>query len=201
MPATAEQAALGRFRRRGGLLRTSQALKLGIHPRTLYRLRDAGRLQQVSRGVFRLADLPPMADPDLVAVAARVPRAVVCLISALHFHGLSLEIPHEVSIALPPATKSPKLDHPPLRVFRFAGASFTAGVETHQMDGVAVKIYGPAKSVADAFRFRNRIGLDVAMQALRTAVTDGRVKPAEIVRYARICRVERAMRPYLESVL
>ncbi|MCA1562050.1 MAG: type IV toxin-antitoxin system AbiEi family antitoxin domain-containing protein [Acidobacteria bacterium] len=201
MRATAEQSALGCFRQRGGLLRTSQALKLGIHPRTLYHLRDAGRLDQVSRGVFRLADLPPMADPDLVAVAARVPRGVICLISALHFHGLTLEIPHEVSIALPPATKSPKLDHPPLRVFRFAGGCFTAGVDIHQMDGVAVKIYSPAKSVADAFRFRNRIGLDVAIHALRTVVTERRVKPAEIVRYARICRVERAMRPYMDSVL
>ena len=161
---------------------------------------DAGRLAQVSRGVFRLADLPPMADPDLVAVAARVPRAVVCLISALHFHGLTLEIPHEVSIALPPATKSPKLDHPPLRVFRFAGASFTAGVETHQMDGVAVKIYSSAKSVADAFRFRNRIGLDVAIHALRTAVTERRVKPGEIFRYAQICRATMVMQPYLHAL-
>ena len=182
-------------------MRTSQALELGIHPRTLYRLRDDGRLEQISRGVFRLADLPPMEDPDLVAVASRVPRAVICLVSALHFHGLTVEIPHEVSLALPQGTKSPVLDHPPIRVFRFAAQMYEAGLETHTIDAVPVRIYGPAKSVADAFRFRNRLGVDVALHALRTGLNERRFTPAELVRFAKICRVERQMRPYLEAVL
>src|SRR3990172_773373 len=117
------------FRRAGGVLRTAQALRAGVHPRDLYALRDAGVLEQVSRGVYRLADLPPFAEPDLVTVALRVPKAVIALVSALHFHGLTTEIPHEVSVALPQGTSRPRLDWPPLRVYWLSGAMFTSGIE------------------------------------------------------------------------
>ncbi len=193
--------ALARFREAGGVLRTSQAQKLGIHPRTLYRLRDAGELERLSRGVYRLAELPLPDEPDLVTVAARVPKAVVCLISALHVHGLTTEIPHEVSIALPPATKRPVIDYPPTRVYWFSGEAFTAGVEVQKMDGVAVRIYGSAKTVADCFKLRNKLGIDVAVEALRTGLEEGRFQPAELLRFARVCRVERVLTPYLEAML
>jgi predicted transcriptional regulator of viral defense system len=201
MPLQAEQRALTQFRKAGGILRTSQALERGIHPRILYHLRDEGRLEEVSRGLFRIADLPPLSEPDLITVAGRVPRAVICLLSALHFHGLTVEIPHEVSIALPPGTKSPAIAHPPVRVYRFAAPMFSAGVDTHTLDGVPVRIYSPAKSVADAFRFRNRIGLDVALHAMRTGLSTRKITPADLSRFAKICRVERPMRPYLEALL
>ncbi len=191
--------ALERFRETGGVLRTSQAQKLGVHPRTLYQLLEDGRLERLSRGVYRLAEMPLPADPDLVAVAARVPKAVVCLISALHVHGLTTEIPHEVSIALPPRTKRPEIDYPPIRVFWFSGEAFTEGVEEHDPDGV--RVYGAAKSVADCFKFRNKLGIDVAVESLRTGLEEGLVRPAELLRYARICRVERVMKPYLEALL
>jgi predicted transcriptional regulator of viral defense system len=188
------------FRRAGGVLRTTQALQAGVHRRDLYALRDAGILQRVSRGVYRLADLPPLAEPDLVTVAARIPKAVIALISALHFHGLTTEIPHEVSIALPRGTVQPRLDWPPLRVYRFSGTMFTAGIETHERDAVEVRVYGAAKTVADCFRFRNRLGSDVALEALRNGLGERKFTPAEVLRIAKICRVDRIVRPYLEAV-
>ncbi len=140
------------FRRAGGLLRTSQALRAGVHPRDLYELRDRGGLEVVSRGVYRLADLPALREPDLAAVAARVPRAVIAVVSALHFHGLTTEIPHDVSIALPKGTSRPRLDWPPLRVYWFSGSLYTEGIETHERDGVRIMVYSAARTVADCFR-------------------------------------------------
>jgi predicted transcriptional regulator of viral defense system len=188
------------FRRHRGVLRTSQALKLGIHPRILYRLRDAGWLIAVTRGVYRLADLPEPSHSDLLVVARRVPQAVMCLISALSFHSLTTQIPHEVQIALPRRTRYPRLDHPPLRVFLMTGAAYTEGIETHSIEGVPLRVYDPAKTVVDCFKFRNKIGIDVAVEALRLARERKHVTPRALLRYARLCRVERVMRPYLEAL-
>lgn len=188
------------FRHHRGVLRTSHALKLGIHPRILYRLRDAGRLVAVTRGVYRLAELPEPSHPDLLVVARRVPQAVICLISALSFHGLTTQIPHEVQIALPRRTRYPRLDHPPLRVFLLTGAAYTEGIETHAIEGIPLRVYGPAKTVVDCFKFRNKIGIDVAVEALRLARERKRVTPRALLQYARLCRVERVMRPYLEAL-
>jgi predicted transcriptional regulator of viral defense system len=192
------QFAEGLFRKHGGMLRASEAIALGIHPRTLYRLRDENRLVTVSRGLYRLADLPELSDPDLVSVATRIPQAVICLISALAFHEITTEIPHEVSIALPRTVKKPRLDYPPLRVFWFSGEALTEGIEKRKIDGVMVRIYGPEKTVADCFKFRNRIGLDVAIEALKLCREGRGSTPRKLLHYARICRVERIIRPYLE---
>lgn len=189
------------FRRHGGLLRTSKALALGVHPRTLYELRDAGRLVQISRGVYRLADLGEIEDPDLVTVAVRVQKAIICLISALHFHKITTQIPHAVDVALPRGAKSPRLDHPPLRVFRFSQAALSVGVETHTVGTVSVRIFNPEKTVADCFKFRNKIGLDVAVEALKLCLERRWSRPQELLCYARICRVQEVMRPYLEALL
>ena len=189
------------FRKQGGMLRTSEAIRLGLHPRTLYAMRDEGVLATVSRGLYRLAELEALTEPDLVTVAVRVPRSVVCLISALAFHDLTSEIPHEVQIALPRNVKAPRLDHPPLRVFRFSGNTYSAGAEERWLDGVKIKIYGLEKTVADCFKFRNKIGIEVAIEALKRCLKRKRGSPKEILKYARICGVERIMRPYLESLL
>jgi len=188
------------FRRAGGVLRTAQVLRAGIHPRDLYALRDAGVLETVSRGLYRLADLPPLAEPDLVTVALRVPKGVIAAISALHFHGLTTEIPHEVSIALPKGTARPRLQWPPLRVYWFSGAMYSAGIDTHERDGVALRVYGAAKTVADCFKLRNRLGIDVAVEALRTGLAERRFTPAELLRAAKTCRVAGIVRPYLEAL-
>lgn len=195
-----ERRAEAVFRHHRDVLRTSQALKLGIHPRILYRLRDAGRLVSVTRGVYRLAELPEPSHPDLLVVARRVPQAVICLISALSFHDLTTQIPHEVHIALPRRTRYPRLDHPPLRVFLMTGAAYADGIETHSIEGIPLRVYGPEKTVVDCFKFRNKIGIDVAVEALRLARERKHVTPRGLLRYARLCRVERVMRPYLEAL-
>lgn len=189
------------FRRHNGLLRTSQALAAGVHPRTLYGLRDRGVIEQLGRGLYRLADLPPLGNPDLVVVAAKVPAGVVCLISALSFHEITTQVPHEVYVALPKGAEPPRLRHPPIRPVWFGGEAYTAGVAAHALDGVAVRVYDAEKTLADCFKFRNRIGLDVCLEALKLYRQRKPVRADDLLRYARVCRVERVMRPYLEATL
>jgi predicted transcriptional regulator of viral defense system len=195
-----EQGATAIFREHGGMLRTGEALQLGIHPRTLYEMRDSGALERISRGVYRLADLPPLSDPDLVSVATRIPQGVICLVSALAFHRLTREIPHYVYVALPRGGEPPRLEHPPLRIFWLTDAVFRAGVETRSLDSVSLRIYSPAKTIADCFKYRNRIGIGVAIEALRTLKERGELDPAEVLHYAGICRVETVMKPYLQAL-
>lgn len=188
------------FKKHGGMLRASRAIALGVHPRVLYGLRDAGRLREVSRGLFRLSDLPELGNPDLAAVAARVPQGVICLISALAFHRITTEIPHQVDIAVPRGTKQPRLEFPPIRLFRFSGPMYEAGIEEHRVDSVLVRVYSPAKTVADCFRFRNRIGIDVAVEALKLFRARKKSSLRELLEYARLGRVERVIKPYLEAL-
>jgi len=189
------------FTRQGGVLRASEAIGFGIHPRTLYAMRDAGELEQLSRGLYRLADLPPLGNPDLVAVALKVPNGVICLISALAYHELTTQIPHEVYLALPRGAEPPRLDYPPVRTLWFTGEAFTEGIVAHKVDGVPVRIYDVEKTLADCFKYRNKVGLDTAVEALKRYVANRRVKIDRLMAYARICRVEKVIRPYLEALL
>jgi predicted transcriptional regulator of viral defense system len=188
------------FKKHGGMLRTSRAIALGVHPRVLYGLRDAGRLQQVTRGLYRLSDLPELGSPDLAAVAARIPQGVICLISALAFHGITTQIPHQVDVAVPRGTKQPRLQFPPIRLFRFSAPMQRAGIERHRVDNIEVRVYSAAKTVADCFRFRSRIGIDVAVEALKLFHGKKKAPTRELLQYARLCRVERVMMPYLEAL-
>jgi predicted transcriptional regulator of viral defense system len=187
------------FKEHGGMLRTREALANGVHPRTLYAMRDAGELEQHARGVFRLAELPSLGEPDLVTVAKRIPQGVLCLISALAFHRLTTQVPHQIHLALPRTARHPKLDYPPIHIFRFSEKSFNTGISTHSLDGVPVRIYSPEKTLADAFKYRNKIGLDVAIEALRTYASRPKPRFQEVLNYARTCRVEKIIRPYLEA--
>jgi predicted transcriptional regulator of viral defense system len=189
------------FENHGGILRTAQALKAGIHPKTLYAMRDSGVLEMISRGVFRLSDSPPLSNPDLVTVAARVPSGVICLISALSFHEITTQIPHDVHVALPRGAEEPRLDYPPIRTYRFTGEAFTAGVDAYVLDGVSISIYNPEKTLADCFKFRNKVGLDTVVEAVRFYRERRSIKVDDLMRYAKICRVNRVMRPYLEAIL
>lgn len=182
-------------------MRMSEALAAGLSRYALYKMLDSGQLERISRGVYRLTDLPSVSDPDLLVIAVRVPRAVVCLVSAIAFHGLTTQVPHAVWIALPRSAETPRLDHPPLLVHRFAWEAYEAGVEEHVLDGVTVRVYGPEKSLADLFKFRNRVGLDVVLEALDLYLERGRPDVAVLMQYARICRVAQVMRPYLEAKL
>jgi predicted transcriptional regulator of viral defense system len=195
------QLAQELFRQRGGALRTAEALRLGIHPRTLYALRDAGVLLRLSRGLYRLADLPPLANPDLMIVARRLPQAVICLVSALAFHDLTTQVPHTVDVALHSGSGRPALDYPPLRTFWFSGPAWGEGVEVHQVDDTPVRIYGPEKTVADCFKYRHKLGMDIALEAVRLYRKRKDFNIGTLLRYARICRVEKVIQPYLEAIL
>ena len=189
------------FQEHGGLMRTRDVLAAGVHPRTLYAMRDAGVLVRLSRGVYRLADGEPLGNPDLVTVALRVPEGVICLLSALAFRGLTRQVPHVVHLAVERASEPPRIEHPPVELFWFSGEAFAAGIETQELDGVPVRIYGPEKTLADCFKYRNKLGLDTAVEALKLYVERANTRPDDIMRFARICRVARVMRPYLEAVL
>lgn len=182
-------------------MRTSEAIRLGIHPRTLYAMRDAGELERLSRGLYRLAEMPPLGNPDLATVALRVPKGVVCLISALAFHDLTTQIPHFIYLALLRGTEAPRMDYPPLRLFWFSPKPFAEGIETHKIDSASVRVYSAEKTLADCFKYRNKIGLDVALEAIRLYFERKPVKVDELMHYAAVCRVRKVMRPYVETLL
>ncbi len=200
MTPSAENA-LKIIRQMGGTIRTAEATRNGIHPRTLYALRDGGVLEQLSRGVYRLSELDPLSSPDLVTLASRVPHAVVCLISALSFHNLTTQIPHEVSIAIDRDSRIPQIHFPPISVHRFSSESFKAGIEEHEIDGVTVRVYSPEKTLADCFKFRNKIGMEVVLEAIKFYKSRREFNIGKLLKYARICRVDRLMTPYLEATL
>ena len=185
----------------GGIIRTAEAMRIGIHPRVFYELRDNGILEQISRGTYRLAEQKPLTNVDLVTVATRIPRAVICLVSAIAFHGITTQIPHSVSIALEKGAESPRINYPPVSVHRFSGESLTAGIEDHLIDGVTVRVYSREKSLADCFKFRNKIGMDIVLEALKLYRDKGPFDIGKLLENARICRVERTMKPYLEAML
>jgi predicted transcriptional regulator of viral defense system len=196
--------ALEIFRQHGGILRMSEALHAGITRRTLYSMHDAGLLERLSRGVYRLTSLPGLEAPDLVTVATRVPNGVVCLISALAFHDLTTQVPHAVDLAIPRGAEKPRIDYPPVNIYWFSSSAFSSGIETPTigptMGGRQIRVYGAEKSIADAFKYRNKIGIEVALEALRTWRSRRRSKIEQLIEYARVCRVERIMRPYLEAM-
>jgi predicted transcriptional regulator of viral defense system len=181
--------------------RTSEAIKAGVHPRILYKMRDQGIIVPLGRGIYRFADMPALGNPDLATVAMKIPKGVICLISALSYHEMTTEIPHEIYLALPRGAEPPRLDYPPLRIFWFSGSAFEEGIEQHDVDGIPIKVYSPEKTLADCFKYRNKIGLDVALDALKFYRQRRRFKADEIMHFARICRVGKIMRPYLEATL
>jgi predicted transcriptional regulator of viral defense system len=187
------------FRSCGGQMRMSEAIELGINRCMLYSLRDKGVIEQISRGVYRLVELSPISNPDLVTVGLRFPKAVICLVSALAYHDITTQIPHSISVAVPRESRLPSLDHPPLLVHRFSDKAYNSGIEEHEIDGVAIKIYSAEKTLADCFKFRNKIGMDVIIEALKLYKTRKKFNLGELLKYAKICRVERVLRPYLEA--
>ncbi len=197
----ARQNALRIFRQHHGWLRTSQALNLGIAPRTLYQLHAQGDIVRVARGLYRLADMPLDAHHDLLIVAQRVPRGVICLLSALAFHGLTTQNPHEVYVALPNHAEKPRLEYPPLRLFWLSEQPYRTGVQEENIGGITVRIYSPEKSIADAFKFRQKIGLDVALEALKRYLARSHSDVETLLAMARVNRVERILQPYLEALL
>lgn len=198
-PRTQEQAVLQLARKRG-LLRTSDVAGLGVPTVVLTRLVRSGKLKRAGRGLFTLPEHQPSAQRSLAEVSLRAPRGVVCLLSALRVHEIGTQAPFEVWLALPPGVIPPRIGSPSLRVVRMSGKSMTEGIKRLEIEGVRVPVFNAAKTIADCFKFRNKIGLDVAREALREVLQGRRASVDEIWRYAGIGRVTRVMRPYLEAM-
>jgi predicted transcriptional regulator of viral defense system len=195
------QSALETFRVHGGVMRTSQALMQGIHPAALYKLIEDGQLTRLARGLYKLSSAQEFSNPDLAVVAAKAPDAVVCLISAVAFHGITTQVPRAVYLAVPRGRYAGlRLRTPPVKIYRFDVATFDQGIEIHRIDAVPVRIYGVARTLVDCFKYRNKLGLDVAVEALHFARVRKRISNREILHFARLLRQDRVMAPYLESV-
>ena len=187
--------------RRRRLLGAADVREHGWSPQLLIRLHHIGRLRRVARGLYSLPDADITEHQALAEICRRVPKSVICMLSALQFHEVGTQLPHEVWIALPEATQTPAVSYPPLRVARLRGAAYSEGIQTVIEDGASIRVYGVAKTVTDCFKFRNKIGLDVAMEAMKDAWRSRMLNIDELTRYSRINRVERVMQPYLEALV
>lgn len=189
------------FKDHHGILRASKAIRLGVPKHVLYEMVKTGELVREAQGIYRLSETESLGYPDLVQISLRVPKAVFCLISALYFHELTTQIPHQIYFALPRDVKTPKIQYPPIRVFHFSQKPYKEGIEEHELDGVKVKIYNREKTIADCFKFREKIGMDVALEAVKDYLKQPRPNISLLLKYAKINRVEKVIRPYLEALI
>ncbi len=198
---SARKKAIEIIQKRGGLIRTNEALVEGIHRRTLYGLRDEGVLIPISRGLYQLADMEIPAEVGLAEVSKKVPNGVICLISALTFHELTTQNPHYIWLAVDRKARKPIIEYPPIKVFFFSGAIFREGIGIHRIMEHDVRIYNAPKTVIDCFRWRHVVGLDVTLEAVREYLKRPGSSPARLMEYARVCKVEKLVLPYLRAMV
>lgn len=197
----AKQKAIKLFRKNQGLLRTAEAIRLGIHPRTIYQLRDEGLLEQLAKGIYRLIEVPDFSEPDLVLVSKKIPHGIICLISALAFYEITTQIPHFVYLAIPTKARPSRLEYPPLRYFRYSEKVYNSGVEIKLISGYPVKIYNIEKTLADCVKFRNKIGMDVVIEALKIYWQRKGTQIDKLYEYAKINRIEKILQPIMETIV
>lgn len=183
-----------------GLLRASDLDAIDAPRVVLTRLTAAGLLEKVGRGLYRLPNAEISEFESLGTVATKAPKAVFCLLTALQFHELTTQLPRQVWIAMPRGSHLPRIDYPPVKMVQFTGDAYSAGIEEVERDGVRLHVYNAAKTVADCFKHRNKIGLDVALEAIKDARASSKASVDDIWHFAKICRVANVMRPYLESI-
>ena len=200
MPSRSHAQRILSLARQKGLLRASDLDVIEAPRVVLTRLTETGLLERVSRGLYRLPSSAGSEYEGLATVAAKVPQAVFCLLTALQFHELTTQLPRQVWIAMPRGSHVPRLDYPPIKMVQMTGTVYTAGIEEHLRDGVTLRVYSAAKTVADCFKHRNKIGLDVALEALKDVRAKRKASADDLWRYAKVCRVANVMRPYLEAV-
>ena len=198
---TRTQELINFLQSHGGVTRFSTILKAGFHPDSLIALTKEGKVEKIAWGLYRVANYLPGSHPDLVIVSLQAHRGIICLLSALSFYEVTSEIPKYVDLAIPQGTHANRIRYPPVRFYHFAPNAWKAGIEKYEIEGHRVKIYSLAKTIADCFKFRNKIGADVARDALKVAVTEKSIKPKEIIKYAKICRVDSIIKPILEAML
>lgn len=198
---TKTEQAVEAFRKAGGILTMSEVLRLGIHRRQLYSLRDSGKLEIISRGLYRLTEMPEPSLPDFIPIAKKVPQGVICLISALAFHEITTQIPHFVYVALPSDAHKPVISYPPMRYFWYTEKLLKTGVEEHSMDGCVIKIFDIEKTLVDCVKFRNKIGMDVVLEALKMYWQRRGSNIDKLFEYAKLFRVERILKPIMETIV
>lgn len=186
---------------RQGAIRAADLAVLGLRREYLPRMTKQGLLARITRGVYRMPDAELTEHHELALVASRVPQGVVCLLSALAFHQIGTQSPHQVWLAVKAKSHPPKLEYPVVRYSYFSGAAFELEVERHTIEGVEVAVYSPAKTVVDCFRLRNKIGLDVALEALREGWQDKRFTVDELMGLAQQCRIAAVIRPHFEMLV
>ncbi|MBI5049839.1 MAG: type IV toxin-antitoxin system AbiEi family antitoxin domain-containing protein [Nitrospirae bacterium] len=194
---TRTQELMNFFQSHGGVARFSTVLKAGFHPDSLIALEKEGKVEKIARGLYRVANYTHGTHPDLVIASLQAPRGVICLLSALFFYDATSEIPKYVALAIPQGSHANRIKYPPVRFCRFASKAWKAGIEEHEIE----RQYSLAKTIADCFKFRNKIGMDVARDALKVAVTEKNITPKEIMKYAKICRVDSIIKPILEAMI
>lgn len=198
---TRTQELINFFQRHGGVVRFSAILKAGFHPDLLTALEKEKKVEKIARGLYRVTNYIHGSHPDLVIASLQASRGVICLLSALSFYEITSEVPKYVDLAIPQGTHANRIKYPAVRFYRFAPQAWKAGIEEPEIEGYKIKIYSPAKTLADCFKFRNKIGMDIARDALKVAIAEKGVKPKEIMHYAKICRVGSIIKPILEAML
>jgi len=189
------------FKAHGGVMRTRDAIESGIHTSVLYSMKDKGIVEKLAHGLYHLVGIPMDDHPDLVQVSAKAPNAVIALISALAYHEITTQIPHDVYISIGRQSRKPKIEYPPVRVLINSEESYSVGIEVHEYNQVKVRIFSIEKTIVDCFKYRNKIGLDVAIEALKLYKERGKVNTKKLMEYAKICRVEKVMLPYVQAIL
>ena len=198
---TAHEKTIFKLLRKKGTLRSCDLTMLAIPRKVLSRMINKEELEKVARGLYRAPNTFLSEKETMVNVALRSPKAVFCLLSALQFHELTTQLPRQVWIAMPHGSHTPKMDYPPLRMIQYSKAAYSAGIEDHEIDQTILRVYSPAKTVVDCFKFRNRVGLDVALEALNDVLKQKKATMDEIYRFAKIQRVYKIMQPYLEAMM
>ncbi len=196
-----ETELLSFLKKKGGLASYAEIIEAGFNKVLLKTSLTSKRIHKIDRGLYRLSEGASFSYPDLVATSMRIPNGVVCLVSALSFHEATKEIPQYVDIAIPRGSHANKIKYPPVKFYRFDPKKWKDGIEEHKIEGHPIKVYSLARTVADCFKFRNKVGVDVAREALKVAVTEKKIKPKEIMQYAKICRVDRIIKSILEVML
>ncbi|MGM0442329.1 MAG: type IV toxin-antitoxin system AbiEi family antitoxin domain-containing protein [Elusimicrobiota bacterium] len=196
-----EQQIIDFLRSNGGIAGYRQISKAGFSTAQLKEHIDSGRIEKMDRGLYILSDGPTVENTDLVAVSIKAPKGVICLLSALAFHEITDEIPKQVDIAIPRGSHENKIKYPPVKFYHFSQKSWEKGIEKYDRAGHEVKIYSIAKTLADCFKFRSRIGINIVRDSMEIAVTEKDTDPKEIMRYSKICRVDKIVKPILEAII
>ncbi len=196
---TKKSQAISIFKLHGGMLRYSEAISEGIHPRILYKLCELGIIKKLQRGLYALTDLPDIEEPDLVVISKIIPKGVICLISALYFHRLTVQIPRWVDVAVHQKYIPAQLKHPPIQIHWFSDKFYNNGIEKHNFCGAEIKIYSREKSIIDCFRLRKKIGIDIVIEALKSYLKQDNINITLLIKFAKESRISKILEPYLQA--